>query len=204
VDYQPQDPSKEYQARGMTLITITIPDTRKGGPVALRNGDLVSHLQPTAIIVWRSDCRRLSRGHKSRSEVLRPYWAIPVQLTLLGIAVLEIYISSVLPKTVFSSLGLLLMMPVHIPNIHTSTRRASAFQAPHQAPILATTTKCIYLAPSPLGASSIVSFTRPPSRDYNLLTLKRSILQHLCHDLLQPHGGFYLLYSILGPESAIR
>jgi len=44
VDYQPQDPAKEYQARGMTLITITLPDTRKGGPVALRKGDLVGYL----------------------------------------------------------------------------------------------------------------------------------------------------------------
>ncbi|MCJ1249930.1 hypothetical protein MMC30_007156 [Trapelia coarctata] len=41
VDYKPQDPSKEYQARGMTLIAITIPDTHKGGPVAVRKGDLV-------------------------------------------------------------------------------------------------------------------------------------------------------------------
>lgn len=38
VDYQPQDPSKEYQARGMTLVTITAPSS---GPVATRQGDLV-------------------------------------------------------------------------------------------------------------------------------------------------------------------
>ena len=41
VDYKPQDPAKEYQARGMTLVTITIPDTQRGGPVAVRKGDLV-------------------------------------------------------------------------------------------------------------------------------------------------------------------
>ena len=38
VDSKPQDPSKEYQARGMTLITITAPDS---GPVAARRGDLI-------------------------------------------------------------------------------------------------------------------------------------------------------------------
>ena len=38
VDSKPQDPSKEYQARGMTLITITAPDS---GPVAARQGDLI-------------------------------------------------------------------------------------------------------------------------------------------------------------------
>ena len=37
VDSKPQDPSKEYQARGMTLITITAPNS---GPVAVRRGDL--------------------------------------------------------------------------------------------------------------------------------------------------------------------
>ncbi len=38
VDSKPQDPSKEYQARGMTLIAITAP---KSGPVATRQGDLI-------------------------------------------------------------------------------------------------------------------------------------------------------------------
>lgn len=38
VDSKPQDPSKEYQARGMTLITITAPNS---GPVAARQGDLI-------------------------------------------------------------------------------------------------------------------------------------------------------------------
>lgn len=38
VDSKPQDPLKEYQARGMTLITITAPNT---GPVAARQGDLI-------------------------------------------------------------------------------------------------------------------------------------------------------------------
>lgn len=38
VDYQPQDPSKEYQARGMTLVTITVPSS---GPTASREGDLI-------------------------------------------------------------------------------------------------------------------------------------------------------------------
>ena len=38
VDSKPQDPSKEYQARGMTLITITAPSS---GPVAARHGDLI-------------------------------------------------------------------------------------------------------------------------------------------------------------------
>lgn len=38
MDSKPQDPSKEYQARGMTLITITTPTS---GPVAARQGDLI-------------------------------------------------------------------------------------------------------------------------------------------------------------------
>ena len=38
VDSKPQDPSKEYQARGMTLIAIEAPDS---GPVATRQGDLI-------------------------------------------------------------------------------------------------------------------------------------------------------------------
>ena len=38
VDYKPQDPSKEYQGRGMTLISITAPSD---GPVAIRQGDLI-------------------------------------------------------------------------------------------------------------------------------------------------------------------
>lgn len=38
VDSKPQDPSKEYQARGKTLITITTPDS---GPIATRQGDLI-------------------------------------------------------------------------------------------------------------------------------------------------------------------
>jgi hypothetical protein len=38
VDYKPQDPSKEYQARGMTLVTITAPPS---GPIATRQGNLV-------------------------------------------------------------------------------------------------------------------------------------------------------------------
>ena len=38
MDSKPQDPSKEYQARGMTLITITAPSS---GPVAARQGDLI-------------------------------------------------------------------------------------------------------------------------------------------------------------------
>lgn len=38
MDSKPQDPSKEYQARGMTLITITAPSA---GPVAARQGDLI-------------------------------------------------------------------------------------------------------------------------------------------------------------------
>ncbi|MCJ1434929.1 hypothetical protein MMC27_004299 [Xylographa pallens] len=38
VDYQPQDPSKEYQARGMTLVTITV---LSSGPIAAREGDLI-------------------------------------------------------------------------------------------------------------------------------------------------------------------
>ncbi|KAL9101038.1 MAG: hypothetical protein Q9163_003653 [Psora crenata] len=38
VDMKPQDPSKEYQGRGMTLITITAPSS---GPVATRQGNLV-------------------------------------------------------------------------------------------------------------------------------------------------------------------
>jgi len=38
VDYKPQDPTKEYQARGMTLIAITAPAS---GPVAMRQGDLI-------------------------------------------------------------------------------------------------------------------------------------------------------------------
>ena len=37
VDAHPQDPADEYQARGMTLITITAPSS---GPVATRQGDL--------------------------------------------------------------------------------------------------------------------------------------------------------------------
>ena len=35
---KPQDPLKEYQGRGMTLITITAPPT---GPIAVRQGDLI-------------------------------------------------------------------------------------------------------------------------------------------------------------------
>lgn len=38
VDMKPQDPSKEYAGRGMTLFTITAPAT---GPKATRQGDLV-------------------------------------------------------------------------------------------------------------------------------------------------------------------
>ena len=38
VDYKPQDPSKEYQSRGMTLITI---DAAASGPGPQRKGDLV-------------------------------------------------------------------------------------------------------------------------------------------------------------------
>ena len=38
VDSKPQDPSKEYQARGMTLISIDAPIS---GPIATRQGDLV-------------------------------------------------------------------------------------------------------------------------------------------------------------------
>ncbi|KAL8948557.1 MAG: hypothetical protein Q9222_005266 [Ikaeria aurantiellina] len=38
VDSKPQDPSKEYQARGMTLISISAPPS---GPVASRQGDLI-------------------------------------------------------------------------------------------------------------------------------------------------------------------
>lgn len=38
VDSKPQDPSKEYSPRGMTLITITAPSS---GPVATRQGDLI-------------------------------------------------------------------------------------------------------------------------------------------------------------------
>ena len=38
VDSKPQDPFMEYQARGMTLISITAPDS---GPVATRQGDIV-------------------------------------------------------------------------------------------------------------------------------------------------------------------
>ncbi|KAL9130476.1 MAG: hypothetical protein Q9217_001348 [Psora testacea] len=38
VDMKPQDPSKEYQGRGMILITITAPPS---GPVATRQGDLI-------------------------------------------------------------------------------------------------------------------------------------------------------------------
>ena len=38
VDSKPQDPWMEYQARGMTLISITAPDS---GPVATRQGDIV-------------------------------------------------------------------------------------------------------------------------------------------------------------------
>ena len=38
VDNKPQDPSKEYQARGMTLIAISAPDS---GPIAMRQGDLI-------------------------------------------------------------------------------------------------------------------------------------------------------------------
>lgn len=37
VDSKPQDPSKKYQPRGMTLVTIKAPNT---GPVATRQGDL--------------------------------------------------------------------------------------------------------------------------------------------------------------------
>ena len=37
VDSKPQDPSKEYSARGMTLVIVTAPDS---GPVATRRGDL--------------------------------------------------------------------------------------------------------------------------------------------------------------------
>ena len=38
VDSKPQNPSMEYQARGMTLISITAPNS---GPVATRQGDIV-------------------------------------------------------------------------------------------------------------------------------------------------------------------
>ena len=38
VDYYPQDPSEEYQARGMALVVITAPES---GPVAARKGDLI-------------------------------------------------------------------------------------------------------------------------------------------------------------------
>ena len=38
VDSKPQDPSMEYQARGMTLISITAPES---GPVATRQGNIV-------------------------------------------------------------------------------------------------------------------------------------------------------------------
>ena len=38
VDMHPQDPAKEYQGRGMTLIAITAPPS---GPAATRQGDLV-------------------------------------------------------------------------------------------------------------------------------------------------------------------
>ena len=38
MDSKPQDPLKEYQARGMTLITITAPSS---GPIAARQGDLI-------------------------------------------------------------------------------------------------------------------------------------------------------------------
>lgn len=38
VDSKPQEPSEEYQARGMTLIAITAPSS---GPVATRQGDLI-------------------------------------------------------------------------------------------------------------------------------------------------------------------
>jgi len=38
VDSKPQDPSKEYQARGMTLISINAPIS---GPIATRQGDMI-------------------------------------------------------------------------------------------------------------------------------------------------------------------
>ena len=38
VDSRPQDPSKEYNPRGMTLITINAPNN---GPIATRQGDLI-------------------------------------------------------------------------------------------------------------------------------------------------------------------
>ena len=38
VDSRPQDPAKEYQPRGMALVTIAAPET---GPVAYREGGLV-------------------------------------------------------------------------------------------------------------------------------------------------------------------
>ena len=38
VDSKPRDPSKKYQGRGMTVVTITAPDS---GPVAVRQGGLI-------------------------------------------------------------------------------------------------------------------------------------------------------------------
>ena len=72
VDYQPQDPSKEYQARGMTLVTITAPNS---GPIAAREGDLVIPGTEIAFggfatLLGFTSTTDLSRGNDTRDVYL--------------------------------------------------------------------------------------------------------------------------------------
>jgi len=76
VDYKPQDPSKEYQARGMTLITITIPDVHKGGPVAIRKGDLVIPGNEVAFGGFATLLGHVSTADSTRDNTTRDIYLI--------------------------------------------------------------------------------------------------------------------------------
>lgn len=87
VDSKPQDPSKEYQARGMTLITITAPNS---GPVAARQGDLiipgteVSYGGFSSILGYKSTDTATDKDSGNRDVYLLGMTASGLQLARAG------------------------------------------------------------------------------------------------------------------------
>lgn len=88
VDSKPQDPSKEYQARGMTLIAIQAPSS---GPVAARQGDLIIPGQEvpfggfSALLGYQSTDALPNKGAPDRDVYLLGATNAGLQLARVGI-----------------------------------------------------------------------------------------------------------------------
>ena len=183
VDYNPQDPSKEYQARGMTLITITIPDTHKNGPIAVRKGDLVIPGTEVAFGGFATLLGFPSTADPTRDNTTRDIYLIGADKNGLQLARVALDDSLAFAKYTYFE------------------PQSRSFSTTAPSPDVSDSQQMYLPGTFTSGSVSYSETLQTPLSLSSRLTWQRSVLQHLCHDIFQPNGRFYFLHSISRPES---